>query len=297
MKSDNSDPIMFKQYLDEVKNLAPSTINVYYKSLERFLKNDPEIDDLNAYNEFLTKYSEKRRCYHYYSTLKLYINWKLTDINTKKRIIETMFKPKLQDPETDRVHLKEKKLLEVINNLKEKKHRVIALLQMFTGARAGDILRMKRGSIISENDEKLVILRLNIIGKRKKLQPKVIYDEVMQQVILDYILVKFGYEDYYFLNVSKHRCERDENSLLQMNYQWYWADLKQALGMSGVNPKMFATHDFRRCFSREIWNKFDKDISVLQKVLDHNDPKTTMRYLRISGIGTKEIYKKMQGYK
>jgi integrase len=62
---------------------------------------------------------------------------------------------------------------------------------------------------------------------------------------------------------------------------------------AGVDMRMFATHDFRRCFARRVWEKW-KDVNILQSVLNHADPKTTLRYLQQSGLRNVDYFKIIQ---
>ncbi len=55
----------------------------------------------------------------------------------------------------------------------------------------------------------------------------------------------------------------------------------------------FATHDFRRNFARKVWLKY-KNLIILQKILGHNDPRTTTRYLNMEGLDLIEVHKEMQ---
>ena len=81
--------------------------------------------------------------------------------------------------------------------------------------------------------------------------------------------------------------------MIQMNYQWYWADLKQALHKNKISREEFATHDLRRCFARRAWERY-KDIYVLKGLLNHVDPKTTLRYLDQSGLKNIDYLREMQ---
>jgi integrase len=70
-------------------------------------------------------------------------------------------------------------------------------------------------------------------------------------------------------------------------------DLKLALVSCGHQEKDFGSHDFRRCFSRRAWEKY-KDVNVLQNLLMHRDPKTTLRYLKNSGMQNIDLHAEMQ---
>jgi len=298
MKSSNYDAILFKQWLIERKNLAESSVYVYFRSIERFLARNPNLEDLDDYNNFLVDVSVKKRCSHYYSAIKAFIEFRIGDAALKARLYKGLIKPKeRKDIVRERKHLDENKILEVINYLDSEKHKVVALIQSLTGVRAGDILRLKVGGIVPEVYNKQDVLRLNILGKGKKRNVVYLFDEVAQEIVMDYITSNKNYGEFYFIETGKMNGRQgnleSEDAMLKMNYQWYWADLKQAIQTAGIDKDDFATHDFRRCFGRRVWEKW-KDIYKLQKALNHSDPKVTMRYLEQSGLDTADIHYEMQ---
>lgn len=293
----NMDVSFFKEHLEEKLNLKESTIFQYTQVLSRFLVTNPDIENIESYNNFIIKYAIKKRNWQYYTVLKTYIDWKISDSNLKHRLIEQLIvPPKTKNIIRERRYLTEEKILEVINYLDTKKHKVVALIQTFTGVRAGDILKLKKGGIIAEEYKNKNILRLNIIGKGDKRNIVPIYDKVLQGIILDYILNNNGANEYYFLNFGKFTNRPGGHtaySLYRMNYIWYWEDLNRALQTAGVEKKDFATHDFRRCFARRAWEKLN-DIEELRRILNHSSVDTTMRYLSQSGLSSMDLHYKLQ---
>ena len=293
MKADNSDGVLFKNFLEEKTKLKPSSVHVYVGSVEKFLKYDPDIDEIEAYNNFLIPLVHRKSSAHYYSAIKKFIEYKIDDGKLRAKLISELIKPTIKDPVRNSKYLNSDKLLEVINNMQSEKHQVIAAIQIRTGARSGDVLRMRRPDGIFDEDYKgKTALRLNIIGKGGKRNVKHIFEPGLQDFITNYITHNFHSDKYYFLEVSPKRIKQNKDNELKlatMNYHWYWADLKQALHSSGIDPKDFSTHDFRRCFARDIWEKFGHDLTVLKNALDHKQADTILRYLRNSGLQNKEI--------
>jgi len=288
----------FEEYLREKKGLAESSIYCYVKGADKFLREEPNLNNLDDYNNFLIRLTIKKRSPHYCSILKAYIEFKISDPKLKEQLLKGLVKPRERtDLKRERRHLEEEQIIEIINNLKKKKHRIVALIQSLTGVRASDILRLKRGGIKTELYKGKEVLRLNIIGKGGKRNVIFIHDNIAQQVILEYITTTYNFGDYYFLELSEatNRTGEHNNEFLinKMNYQWYWADLKEALSMANVSRADFATHDFRRCFARRVWIKY-KDLFILQNILNHSDPKTTMRYLKQSGLANVDYHYEMQ---
>jgi len=298
MKAHITDIVWYSEYLKEKKNISESTVHLYCEVMTRFIKTNPDIDSLEAYNNFIIKYSIKKRLYSYYSALKNYIDFKITDSNLKNKLLENIIKPKMYSGYVqERKYLNEEQILEIINSLQEQKHRIIAIIQTITGVRAGDILRLKRDNIMPEEYEGKPVLRLNIVGKGKKHNTIFIHDEIAQDVIMDYVTTHYGFGDFYFIEMGKYGKRTgnvdSEYRMYRLNYMWYWHDLKQSLQSNGLNLRDFATHDMRRCFARRVWERY-KDIHVLQKLLNHTSPMVTLRYLEQSGLQNIDYSYEMQ---
>jgi len=293
MKSSHTDSVMFKKYLEDRSKLSPSSVHVYVGSVEKFLKNNPDIDNLDDYNDFLIPLVHRKSSTHYYSAIKKFIQFKIEDSKERNKLIDGLIKPTQKDPKKNTIFLDFKKRLEVINNLESEKHQVLAWIQDQTGVRVGDILRLKKpNGIIYEDYNGKEVIRLNIIGKREKRTVVRIHDKGIQELISNYISGNFNHEVYYFLEPIKTRKQTNEDNelkLYKVNYSWYWSDLKRALYSSGIDTKDFSTHDFRRCFAREIWDDSNHDLQILKSVLNHKQADTTLRYLRTSGLNNDKI--------
>ena len=83
------------------------------------------------------------------------------------------------------------------------------------------------------------------------------------------------------------------HSIVQYNYTRFWVDLKQAMHKVGLKKEEFALHDFRRCYSRDVWDE-TKDLELLKKLLNHKNISTTLRYLQTSGAERVESDKTLQ---
>jgi site-specific recombinase XerD len=99
--------------------------------------------------------------------------------------------------------------------------------------------------------------------------------------------------DYAFLELGARERIQEKDELYRLNYKYYFRDLKAAMEMAGLSKYDFATHDFRRCFGRKVWDKY-KDLVVLQRLLNHNSPQTSIRYLDQSGLRNFDYLKELQ---
>jgi integrase len=296
------DSKLFEEYLRDKKGLMESSIHTYIGVINQLIVETNDLEDLEGYNSFLVKYSIKKRCAYYYNVIRSFIDWKITDEGKKEYLLQNLVKPSHRtDPKYERKYLTEEKILDVINNLKDTKHKIIALIQTLTGVRAGDVIRLKIGSIVPEEYEDKPVLRINVVGKGNKRNVVYIHDEVAQHIVMNYLAtVKEPINNFLFITMASGRGGKgrkgtisDDYKMYKMNYVWYYADLKQALQSNRVKREDFATHDFRRCFARRAWERWH-DVNILQGLLNHARPDTTLLYLQSSGLKNIDYLKEMQ---
>jgi integrase len=291
---DAFDLYLFDQYLIEKKNLSEYSRKLYVEAVERFLA-EYKPDNIDHYNDFLIKLTIKKRGYYYYSALKAFIEYKIEDAGTKAKMIDSLVKPNIQQTtKTERKYLEETEIIDIVNHMSKTKHKVIALIQVITGLRAGEVISIRRGDIVPEIYENNNVLKIIVTGKGNKRNVVHIHDNFIQALVLDYIVKNPIHPEYYFIETSTRVFKDYEHSrIVRTNYHKYYADLKRAMFKVGLNHKDFATHDYRRCFAQRVWTKY-KDLKVLQDLLNHANPATTMRYLKHSGMSTIDYHKSMQ---
>lgn len=286
---------LFEEWIRDKKNMTESSIYIYRTAIDHFLSYNPDIENIDDYNRFIIAHCIKKRSVHYYSILKTYIKYAIKDANTRSQMIDQLIKP---DPpatiKRERIYLDEKMLISIVNNFKRTKHKIMALIQDLTGVRAGDILRLKKQDIIPELYENKNVIKIVITGKGNKRNVVYIHEEMIQELLIDYLINHINELEYAFIedHTIKDKSEHTRK-MYHANYKAYYRDLKMALDMSGISHKDFATHDYRRCFARRVWTRY-KDIQVLQNLLNHKNPSTTMRYLSQSGLKNIDYLKQMQ---
>jgi len=286
----------FNRFLREKHDISETTIVVYIRAIDDFVNEVDDYYNLEEYNKFLINHSIKKRSTYYYYALKYFIKYKIEDKALKANILENLIKPDIKTTlKYERKYLNEKQILEVINSMKKLKNKVLALVQFVTGVRAGDVLRIKRGDIIPEVYEDNPVLKLIITGKGEKRNIVYIHDETIQTLLIDFLVSNFLNEKYYFLEDKSRKMDvvSKQNNIHHSNYTAYKRDLKQALYIQCIDTFDFSTHDYRRCFARRVWTKY-KDLNVLQELLNHANPMTTMRYLKQSGLKNIDYHKQMQ---
>lgn len=304
--SSDFDPILYRMHLDSETTIGETTASQYCFAVGAYLKETKPalVDEATSYMDFIVKHCNKKRSTHYYYAIVNYIKWKYKG-EDKKNLLEKIkiVRPKFHEdikPERERRSLDEKQRLDLINDMEKPKHRIIGLIQNITGVRSGDVFRLSKplGITHDYDADGNLFLKLNIIGKGGKRNPVPIYDPIIAQIILDYISSSFCIEPYYFLTKEYEKTGRGRlEDFHRRNYQNYRDDLKQACKKHGYESNEFDTHDFRRGWGRDVYFRFDKDVVVLQKLMRHQDPKTTVRYLRQTGLDVDEYHRKMQEQK
>lgn len=288
------EPSLFEQWLREKRDVKESTMYLYVLAVTKFISEYDDLENLDNYNKFLIKHSIRKKIYHYYAALKRFIEYKITDISLRHKMTEGLIKIEQNQNKRERKYLEEKEIISIINNLAKTKHQIIAIIQETTGVRAGDVIKIKRGNIIPEIYEGTNVLKIIIYGKGDKQNVIYIHDNNIQTIIIEYIIKNFIDEEYYFMEKRKGKYNDflEERTYLR-NYKLYYKDTKYAIQKAGYNLEDFSTHDYRRCFARRVWTKY-KDLHVLQELLNHANPSTTMIYLKTSGLKNIDYHKEMQ---
>lgn len=281
----------FEDYLRN-RGLSEGSIYQYTKAVQKFLSlSESNMEEIETYNEFILEFAIKKRSLYYYDALILFIKFFFDDNKQKRnQMLKQLLKPnKNNDTKRMRRILDDETREQVISLLKDYKHRIIARIQNETGVRAGDIIRLKRGSIMYEPYQDKEVMRIDFEGKGGKHFVKWIFDEAVQNQIYLFITSNILDDIYYFLEREKSNKGSSFISIYRTNYHHYWDDLKQAINMLGYDFKDWASHDFRKAFARTVWNKY-KDPVLLKEALNHEQFETTLTYLRNSGLQVEDMY-------
>ena len=281
-----SDLMNFEEWLRK-RGLSEGSVVKYMAAVTKFILTDPKIDTVDSYNEFIFTYGIQRRSAYYYDALKLFVKWKFAQDPRGQSISRNLLKAKPKDPKKAIHYLDDDSREQVINLMTDYKYRVIARIQNITGVRAGDVLRLKRGTIMYEayNDQQ-VVMRIDFEGKGGKHFTKWIFDEYVQTQIDLYLKSNIVDSEYYFI---EHTDSRPVYHSIINEYNTYRKCLKEALHTCGFDLKDWSTHDFRRAFARNVWN-LTKDPVLLKEMMNHSQFETTLRYLRGSGLQSKDVY-------
>ncbi len=298
---------MFENWLEETTSLSDASIKLYVTIVNTFLKNKNNISSSDSINYYLINVTHKKnkRGYAYYYALKKYAIFKLGAEH--KKIFNGLIKPVLKDRKKDSINLElniRKKLIKELFSI-NKESGIIAAIMTYTGARVGDVLKLEKKNIIAEPFENTYMLRLTMRSKGDRYNTAYIknYDTIM--MIVNYFNLTFDNKntdrdcllyvlkekkDYCFLKESFRRtASKKEINLIIRAYETFRLNLKMAATNIGLNSKLISKHDFRRSYSKDIY-EIHNDIVILKNVLNHKRIDTTLRYLKQSGLETKKIF-------
>lgn len=146
------------------------------------------------------------------------------------------------------------------------------ILEANLGLRIKDILNLSLDSFIKDGER----YRLDIIEiKTKKKREFTVLNEVY-----DYI------HDY----CLRHEISRNEKIFItkERNIQTYLQKVADYLGYENIG-----THSFRKFFATQIYIKSGYNLILVQRLLQHSNPKVTQRYI---GINSKQLEEALQGH-
>lgn len=172
--------------------------------------------------------------------------------------------------------IKNKKDIEAVErflSLYSKRNRLIFAFGINTGLRISDMLGL---NIKDVQDKTYVEMREKKTGKYKKIP----LNNKLQRLIRDYLATErrksFAIEDTEPLFVGKKHCRLDRSQVYRF--------LNKACNMAGLTVNI-GTHTMRKTFGYHNYKQFN-NIALLQKILNHSSPATTLRYI---GIDQDEI--------
>lgn len=152
------------------------------------------------------------------------------------------------------------KLLQVCTNVK---HKAIIALLYGCGLRVSEVINLKIADIDSTKNI------INIIAAKGKKDRQVMLDASMLQLLRSYYK---AYTPQLYLFNGQFEPQYSERSINQF--------LKKYAAMAGIKQRIHA-HLLRHCFATHSLEQ-GTDIKIIQKLLGHNNIKTTEIYTHIS---------------
>lgn len=258
----------FQQQL-ELKSYSPSTIKTYTNEFLQFLQ---LIKDKSA-NEFTVSRIKDYLQYCHF-TLKLSENTLHSRINALKFYYESVLRrekffweiprPKKQNQLPD--FFNQDEIAAIINSVQNKKHKAMLMLAYSGGLRVSEVVSIRTYQIDSK---RMTIFIKQAKGKKDRivtLSPVLLI--MLREYASDYKPAKNGY--------------LFEGSAAGMPYSTRsLQEVLQAAKIKAGIMKPGSIHSLRHSFATHLIEK-GTDVTMIQKLLGHNDLKTTLRYLHTS---------------
>ena len=178
-----------------------------------------------------------------------------------------------------------RKLLRMLKVLEDDNPRNALLFRvgLNTILRIQDILDLKVNNIFHDDGRFRLYLSLYERKTRKtksRLMKNIKLNSLLRKAIKDYVeFFELSLEDYIFFSM----LDPDKN----LDRVQAWRILKKAADRVGIDN--FGTHSMRKTLAWTIYKK-TRDISLVMIMLNHNSPKTTLRYLGITQESIDKTY-------
>lgn len=261
----------YKEWLQNIRRLSPNTIRVYIERIKVISKNlDLENLTEEKINKFLSDFTKDKSK----STLNGYINVISSFLKFQKKDIPIPKVVTVKNKRPEHITNKEfhERVIPILEYYFEKdvlKMKALLTFMFYTGARVSDIVNLKRTDMDFEN--KYVFFKH---GKGEK----------EREVPLLTIVVDIA-NKYFITESEKQNAFNITESALRQKVK----KIKDILGDIEITP-----HTFRHSFAIWYLNEFDGNIRNLQKLMGHNDIKTTTRYLEIKNKDMLDYFKEKE---
>ncbi len=255
----------FQLNLSKKPELMPSSVTTYVKQIREMVDRygiDPSILQMN---EFIAEKCKKRQPQVKYA-IKHYLafRWK------PKSIYLELIPTKIRPPIRKRNYLSRTQAKDIIDSMDNEEHKLISKIQYFTGARASEIISIRKDCILHEAEFKRI--KIDIMGKGGKVDPIYLGDNLWYE-LQPYMLNNGA---YLFLKECNDLDEMKLRTKIETYYKRYYESLKEAGHNIGLN---IATHDWRRSFAQSI-KQDGAGIEDVKRALRHSRLETTERYFK-----------------
>lgn len=177
-------------------------------------------------------------------------------------------------------YLQKKDVRRIIKYL-EKENKVVILgivkFSLNTGLRISDVLKLKFEDLESD-----------FLKEKKTKKIKNIFFNHECKVSLEKLkkyYLKKGFENYNSGYLFKSLTKKN-SPISYQGVNFYIKKLKKELCINYP----FNTHSFRKTWARTVYHKYDKDIGLVMKLLNHSNPSVTLRYIGIDEDVISKVY-------
>lgn len=261
-----------KSFVDRMrlKNYSDSTIKTYFHCISVYLnfkktvrEDEVEVAPELFLNEVKSKGRSPKTINQYVNAIKL---WYKISYNEQKDLQQ--LRPK-KDRSLPKV-LSEEEVKKVISNTENLKHRCMLLTAYSAGLRVSEVINLRLDDIDSDN----MTIRINL-GKGRKDRLTVLAKSLLAE-LRRYVK---AYKPKYWLFEGQSGDQYSSVSAGRV--------FKKALAASQL-PMHFTFHSLRHSFATHLLNN-GYNLRQVQKLLGHNNIKTTEIYTHVSDENIKNI--------
>jgi site-specific recombinase XerD len=173
--------------------------------------------------------------------------------------------------------IRDRKDVKKLKQLAEGRNRILLEIGFNTGLRISDILEIKVKDIFSNSH---INLQEKKTGKTRKIKLNSKAKELIKEYIDDNSLLN---NDYIF---QSRKGDNKHISKVQA-----YRIIKKLAKKAGLEEKV-GTHSLRKTFGYHHYKKY-KDITMLQEIFNHDNPKDTKDYI---GITQEEIDQSLEDF-
>lgn len=240
-------PDKFLEYLHD-QAIAESSVRKYITYIEKIRgKSSLDIDDLNRFIRKHNNWYVRVAITHYLKFLG------------KADMIPYLAKIKKREPKPRTLPTIHdfRRIIQTIGG----EEKIICEFLLCTGCRIHEIFKLKMGAVDFENKE--IVLETKG-GKYRKIS--------LPENVLNLLIQKR--DDAGILNNEYVFYTESKGTLESKRVQFFKRLQRHTRNLTG---KSIGTHDFRRYFGSYLYEQ-TKDLQLVQRILGHTDPKTTIRY-------------------
>ncbi len=253
----------FQLNLSKKPELMPSTVKTYVQQIREMVDRYGIDPNINQMNEFIAEKCKKRQ-----PKVKYAIKHYLTFRWKPKSLYFELINATIRSPIRKRNYLSRTQAKDIIDSIDNEEHKLISKIQYFTGARASEIISIKKNNIVNETEFKRI--KIDIIGKGGKIDPIYLGDNLWSEI--QPYMINDGI--YLFLKDCDNIDETKLRSKTETYYKRYYETIKEAGHNFGLD---IATHDWRRSFAQSI-KQDGAGIEDVKRALRHSRIETTERY-------------------
>lgn len=256
----------------ELKSYSPNTIKVYKDAFNAFADHfdDSEINKISKreIEDYLLHLKNKKQSETAIHSAVNAIKFYYEQVIKKPKEFYELQRPK--KPIKNVTVFSENEVTKIINAITNIKHKSMLMIGYAAGLRISEIINLKIKDIDSER------MMLHIRNAKGKKDREVILSEMLLTVLRDYYKLYKPKEFLFEGQQGGSYTSRSLNRIMQ--------DAKHKAGIK----KEGSIHAFRHSFATHLLES-GTDISIIQKLLGHNDIKTTLRYTHVSKVELQKV--------